>query len=75
MMFALRALALAAPLVLLSAQASAASKCQVMKPAELPVTMEGLSPVTTGRINGREARFIVDSGGVAARIKRYQLEG
>jgi predicted aspartyl protease/tetratricopeptide (TPR) repeat protein len=62
MVFALRVLALAAPLALLSAQASAASKCQVMKLAELPVTMEGLSPVTTGQINGREARFIVDSG-------------
>ncbi len=59
---ALRASTLGLALALLSTQALAASKCQVMKLAELPVTMEGLSPVTTGQINGREARFIVDSG-------------
>ncbi|USQ96691.1 aspartyl protease family protein [Caulobacter sp. RL271] len=62
MFSALRVSGLALALAFLSSQTLAASKCQVMKLAELPVTMEGLSPVTTGQINGREARFIVDSG-------------
>jgi tetratricopeptide (TPR) repeat protein/predicted aspartyl protease len=62
MFSALRASGPALVLGLLSTQALAASKCQVTKLAEIPITMEGLSPVTTGQINGREARFIVDSG-------------
>lgn len=62
MFSALRVSGLALALALLSSQALAASKCQVMKLAEIPVTMEGLSPVMTAQINGREARFIVDSG-------------
>ncbi|PIB96044.1 aspartyl protease family protein [Caulobacter sp. X] len=62
MFSALRVSGAALALALLSTQTLAASKCQVMKLAELPVTMEGPSPVMTAQINGREARFIVDSG-------------
>lgn len=47
---------------LLATPALAASKCQVFKLAELPVTMEGRSPIVTAQINGRQARFILDSG-------------
>lgn len=45
---------------LLSPPASA--KCSVGKLAELSVTMSGLRPMVSGRINGAEARFLLDSG-------------
>jgi tetratricopeptide (TPR) repeat protein len=46
----------------LTAPAWAATKCQVGKYAEIPVVMNGRAPTTTAQINGRDARFIVDSG-------------
>jgi len=36
--------------------------CKLAKMAELPVTMSNSRPVITAKINGRDARFIVDSG-------------
>ena len=39
-----------------------ADGCKVGKIAELPVTMNGMRPMVTAKINGVEARFIADSG-------------
>jgi tetratricopeptide (TPR) repeat protein/predicted aspartyl protease len=36
--------------------------CKLAKMAELPVTMSNSRPVITAKINGRDARFVVDSG-------------
>lgn len=51
---------LAAFAAMIGAPAQAACAFQMI--AVLPVTMYGLSPQTTAKINGRETRFIVDSG-------------
>ncbi len=42
--------------------ASAETKCSVGQMLELPITMSGLRPTAPARINGREVRFLVDSG-------------
>lgn len=42
--------------------AAAAPGCQLAMLAELPVTMEGLTPIISAKVNGQPARFIVDSG-------------
>ena len=44
-----------------SAQA-ADSKCQLVKLVELPVTMIGMKPIVTVKINGQETRLIADTG-------------
>jgi len=36
--------------------------CKIGRLAELPVTMRGLRPLVSARINGAEAQFIADSG-------------
>lgn len=33
-----------------------------LKTNEIPVTMQGLSPMVTAKVNGREGRFLLDSG-------------
>lgn len=40
----------------------AVAACKVGRLAELPVTMLGLEPTVPARINGREVRFLADSG-------------
>ncbi|MEG3146444.1 aspartyl protease family protein [Sphingomonas sp. RT2P30] len=55
-----RKIILAATLALLPAPALAA--CSVAQIAAFKVTMNGLSPTIETRINGKDARFIVDSG-------------
>lgn len=42
--------------------ALAATGCKVGVIAELPVTMNGMRPMISAKINGEDARFIVDSG-------------
>ncbi|MGH8217102.1 MAG: aspartyl protease family protein [Steroidobacteraceae bacterium] len=57
----------------------ALARCTLAKLAELPVTMRGLQPTVPVRINGADARFLVDSGlfysmissAVAAQFKLY----
>ena len=41
---------------------AARAECQLSKYFELPVTMVGNRPIVTAQINGRDARFILDSG-------------
>ncbi len=38
------------------------SECSLGKMAELPVTMRGLQPMVTAKINGADAQFMADSG-------------
>jgi tetratricopeptide (TPR) repeat protein/predicted aspartyl protease len=40
----------------------ALADCRLAKLAELPVTMVGLRPMVTVKINGRDAQFVADSG-------------
>jgi|HubBroStandDraft_1064217.scaffolds.fasta_scaffold03308_5 tetratricopeptide (TPR) repeat protein/predicted aspartyl protease len=39
-----------------------AAECKLVKMADLPVTMVGLKPTVTAKINGVDAQFIADSG-------------
>lgn len=36
--------------------------CLLAKMAELPVTMDGMQPMTEAKINGADVRFLIDSG-------------
>ncbi|MBO9560151.1 MAG: aspartyl protease family protein [Caulobacter sp.] len=49
-------------MALAPAAALAGPACQVAKFADLPVTMSGARPTMTMSLNGREGRFLVDSG-------------
>jgi tetratricopeptide (TPR) repeat protein/predicted aspartyl protease len=60
MRFCFRAAAGLAALV--SVQGAAGAACKVGKMADLPVTMSGLKPLISARINGVDASFIADSG-------------
>jgi predicted aspartyl protease/tetratricopeptide (TPR) repeat protein len=51
-----------AAVALLTAAPAAAAKCQLSRILELPVRMEGLRPMIDVTINGKAARFLVDSG-------------
>jgi tetratricopeptide (TPR) repeat protein len=42
--------------------ALASAKCQLTKVVELPITMSGMRPTITAKINGADARFALDSG-------------
>jgi tetratricopeptide (TPR) repeat protein len=57
MVFLLAAAALAAP-----NGHAAAAKCHISKVAELPITMNSLRPLVPVKINGQDAKFILDSG-------------
>jgi tetratricopeptide (TPR) repeat protein len=54
-------MAIAAALFISDA-AQAAGACQVVKIAELPVTMVDMQPLVSAKINGSEVRFVADSG-------------
>ena len=38
------------------------SECKLGKVAEIPVTMVGMQPTTTAKINGKDATLLIDSG-------------
>jgi predicted aspartyl protease/Tfp pilus assembly protein PilF len=42
--------------------AHAEGKCELGKIAELPITMAGLRPLIDAQVNGKEAKFLLDSG-------------
>lgn len=46
----------------LASMQTLAADCAIQQLAELPVTMERTRPIVAGSINGREAKFLVDSG-------------
>lgn len=56
----------------------AAGKCQLQQLGVLPVDMQGLRPIVSAKINGVQARFVLDSGAFYTTISRdaaahYQL--
>lgn len=62
-------------LVSLSAIPAAwAAQCKLGKLAEFPITMENLRPLMTAKINGADARFIVDSGAWFSMISAASAE-
>jgi predicted aspartyl protease/tetratricopeptide (TPR) repeat protein len=42
--------------------AQAEGKCELGKVGELPITMTGLRPLITAQVNGKDAKFLLDSG-------------
>jgi Aspartyl protease len=66
-------------ILLLTAQASNAEQCQINLVAELPITMKDSQPTIVAKINGSEARFIMDSGAFysmmsSATAEQYSLK-
>jgi tetratricopeptide (TPR) repeat protein len=41
---------------------AAATKCKILKFAELPIMMSGEKPLVSAQINGADARFVLDTG-------------
>jgi tetratricopeptide (TPR) repeat protein/predicted aspartyl protease len=65
-------------LFLTAAPVAALADCKVGRIAELPVTMNGLRPMVTAKINGVDAQFLADSGAFFSLIspasaEEYQL--
>jgi len=56
------ALATCAIVAAASPAVAADKKCQLVELVELPITMNNLRPTIPAMINGREAKFILDSG-------------
>ncbi len=54
--------AIALSSLLLAQRAQAAEGCKLSRVAELPIAMAGTRPLVTAKINGQEARFVLDSG-------------
>jgi tetratricopeptide (TPR) repeat protein/predicted aspartyl protease len=48
--------------ILLAPLAQASEVCKLGRVAELPIAMAGYRPLITAKINGKEARFVLDSG-------------
>jgi tetratricopeptide (TPR) repeat protein/predicted aspartyl protease len=42
--------------------AHAEGKCELNKVVELPITMAGLRPLITAQVNGKDGKFLLDSG-------------
>jgi tetratricopeptide (TPR) repeat protein/predicted aspartyl protease len=59
--FACLAAALAAILAAVP-EAHAEGQCELGKIVELPITMAGLRPLITAQVNGKDAKFLLDSG-------------
>jgi len=59
--FGYRAAVIVANLVFISC-AMAEGTCNLGKVGEVPVTMEGLRPLLTAQVNGKDAKFLLDSG-------------
>ena len=59
--FTCLAAAFAANLTAISG-AHAEGKCELGKIAELPITMAGLRPLIIAQVNGKDAKFLLDSG-------------
>jgi tetratricopeptide (TPR) repeat protein/predicted aspartyl protease len=57
-------------MVLLAPAPALAEACQIGKHVEIPVTMAGRRPIVTAQINGRDARFILDSGAFFSTIAK-----
>jgi tetratricopeptide (TPR) repeat protein len=60
-------------LALMAAARPAGAACVLDKVVEIPVVMEGLEPVMTAKVNGVDARLMVDSGAFFSSISRSRL--
>ena len=49
-------------LLVAAADARADNKCNLNREAEVPISMSGLRPLMTAQINGKDAKFLLDSG-------------
>lgn len=56
--------------VFFTTTAIAAGKCQLQQLGSLPVDMQGLRPLVSTKINGVEARFILDTGSFYSSMSR-----
>jgi tetratricopeptide (TPR) repeat protein/predicted aspartyl protease len=54
--------AIALSSIFLASHAQAAERCRLGRVAEIPIAMAGYRPLVTAAINGKEARFVLDSG-------------
>jgi tetratricopeptide (TPR) repeat protein len=54
--------ALALILMLAAPRARSAETCKLGRVAEIPITMSGFRPLISAKINGQDARFVLDSG-------------
>ena len=54
--------AVCAAMMTLGSGGSALADCKLSRVVELPVTMRGHQPLITVKVNGKDARFIVDTG-------------
>jgi predicted aspartyl protease/tetratricopeptide (TPR) repeat protein len=52
----------AALLIAVASGARADGKCNLNREAEVPISMSGLRPLMTAQINGKNAKFLLDSG-------------
>ncbi len=59
---AVRSLLVAVFAAALAGGSPALADCKLQKVAEVPVTMEGLRPLVSARINGQDTRFMLDTG-------------
>jgi tetratricopeptide (TPR) repeat protein len=65
--------------LVLAAAGPAFAACQFQKIAEVPVTMEGLQPTLVAQLNGKDGKFLIDTGaffsGVTAdTVARYGMK-
>jgi predicted aspartyl protease/tetratricopeptide (TPR) repeat protein len=67
------AAALAANLAAISA-AHAEGKCELGKIAELPIAMTGLRPLIIAQVNGKDAKFLLDSGAFYSLMSTAEAE-
>jgi tetratricopeptide (TPR) repeat protein/predicted aspartyl protease len=66
----MRMLRLILPALALLAPAPAIAACHISKMLELPVTMNGRSPMVLAKFGAKDARFILDSGAFYSTISR-----
>jgi tetratricopeptide (TPR) repeat protein/predicted aspartyl protease len=61
---------MAAVAAFFASTAMAAGKCQLQQLGTLPIDMEGLRPFVSAKIDGANARFLLDSGGFYSTMSR-----
>ena len=67
-------LSVAIIIVIMLVPAAVYAACKVGKYADIPVTMAGRRPIVTAQINGRDARFILDSGAFFSTIAKANAQ-
>jgi clan AA aspartic protease (TIGR02281 family) len=72
--FRIRAAAIAANLFFISCAAAAEGKCDLGKLGEVPIAMEGLRPFLTAQVNGKDAKFLLDSGATYSLMSTAEAE-